>query len=77
MLCPRCFGFGSVWLLRKFGKKRNKLEVSFSIFEYRENGNKLVAEKIWEKKEINLGFYALLGWWEKGKERKEIDVLEY
>ncbi|CBI35871.3 unnamed protein product, partial [Vitis vinifera] len=22
-------------------------------------------------------FCALLGWWEKGKERKEIDVLEY
>ena len=36
MFCPRCFGFGSVWLLRKFGKKRNKLGVSFSIFECRE-----------------------------------------
>ena len=37
MLCPRCFGFGPVWLLRKFGKKRNKLGVSFSIFECRES----------------------------------------
>ena len=71
-----------VWaclVVEKIWEKKINLEFHFQFLSAGKprNGNKLVAEKIWEKKEINLGFYALLGWWEKGKERKEIYVLEY
>ena len=78
MLCPKCFEFGSVWLLRKFGKKRNKLGVwvcfSFVLLFVFSGTKRWAIARLFFGREW---FCALLGWWEKGKERKEIGVLEY